>query len=143
MWTALRALEENSAIRRRMAERSKGHKWQTLAGEYERQARDSEERAALIREVLVCDDIDGRADADFPRRPDPEIPGVNTYGGEGNGERGNGKGSSNGKGRRGRTGKKTPATSRGGGAALAAANPRPSTKSSKSAAKTRSKSRRA
>jgi two-component system chemotaxis response regulator CheB len=74
LWTALRALEENSAIRRRMAERSKRQKWEALAGEYERQAKDSEERAALIREVLVSDDLHVRADKDIPRRPDPEIP---------------------------------------------------------------------
>ena len=95
LWTALRALEENSAIRRRMAERSKGQRWEALAGEYERQAKDSEERAALIREVLVADELHAHADKDMPRKPDPAIPekGLRRRrGGQGRDGNGNGNG---------------------------------------------------
>lgn len=54
MWTALRALEENAAIHRRMAKRSEG-KWPVLAKQYEKQAKVVEDRAQVIREVLLAE----------------------------------------------------------------------------------------
>jgi two-component system chemotaxis response regulator CheB len=130
LWTALRALEENAAIRRRMAERSKGQRWESLAGEYERQAKDSEERAALIREVLVVDDIKARASGDIPRKPDPVVPtkddrarrgrgGHPKHGRDGNGN-GNGNGSRHGRRPRGGDGDGAAAGAVGKAAASAA-----------------------
>lgn len=57
LWTALRALEENAALRRRMAQRFAGGPVPSIAREYEKNARDAEERAALIREVLLNDRV--------------------------------------------------------------------------------------
>src|SRR5207253_556500 len=53
LWTGLRALEENAALRRRMARRARTGKLAVIAADYERQAQDAEARAAVIRGVLV------------------------------------------------------------------------------------------
>ena len=55
LWSALRALEEKAALRRKMALRALGRKTAAIASDYEAQARDAEQRAALIREALVSD----------------------------------------------------------------------------------------
>jgi two-component system chemotaxis response regulator CheB len=109
LWTALRALEENAAIRRRMSERSKGQRWETLASEYERQAKDSEERAALIREVLVSDPLKNPAPSDIPREPDPAIPETHNTGNAARravrASEGDGNGANGGRAKPGRTSK--------------------------------------
>ena len=56
LWTALRALEESAALRRRMARRSRASNWHSLTQDYERQADDAEARAALIRRTLMSDE---------------------------------------------------------------------------------------
>jgi len=53
LWTALRALEENAALRRRMANRASQGKYRRIADTYVQQARDAEARADVIRKVLV------------------------------------------------------------------------------------------
>ena len=55
LWSALRALEENADLRRRMARHSGGPigPMGEMARRYERQAQDAENRAAVLREVLV------------------------------------------------------------------------------------------
>jgi two-component system, chemotaxis family, protein-glutamate methylesterase/glutaminase len=55
LWSALRALEENADLRRRMARRSGGTigPMAELARRYERQADEAEQRAAVLREVLT------------------------------------------------------------------------------------------
>src|SRR5437667_116995 len=55
LWTALRALEENADLRRRMARRigkgqSKFHG--SMARQYASEAQEAEQRAAVLREVL-------------------------------------------------------------------------------------------
>jgi two-component system chemotaxis response regulator CheB len=52
LWTALRALEESAALRRRVAQRLASAP-STMVREYERRAKDAEEKAAIIRKVLV------------------------------------------------------------------------------------------
>lgn len=55
LWSALRALEENADLRRRMARRSGGPigPHGDMARRYEQQAEEAEKRAAVLREVLV------------------------------------------------------------------------------------------
>jgi two-component system chemotaxis response regulator CheB len=51
LWTALRALEESAALKRRMAKRSQ--RWGGLADNYAAQAEQAERRAELLRNVLL------------------------------------------------------------------------------------------
>jgi hypothetical protein len=62
LWSALRALEESAALRRRMARRSQQGNWASLAQEYEKQAAEAEGRAELLRRILLTDKDGGRAD---------------------------------------------------------------------------------
>ncbi len=52
LWTALRALEENTVLCRRMAERTENSGFADLGRRYHTDADQSEERAALLRKVL-------------------------------------------------------------------------------------------
>ena len=52
-WAALRALEERAALARRMAERAHKSSQHHLAGHYAEEAEDAEQRATLIRTVLL------------------------------------------------------------------------------------------
>ncbi len=52
MWVAMRTLEESAALRRRLAQRTRGSSMNLLASGYEHQAHEAEQRAALIRAVL-------------------------------------------------------------------------------------------
>jgi two-component system, chemotaxis family, protein-glutamate methylesterase/glutaminase len=56
MWTALRALEEQAALRRRMAEHSERVGRHTTAREFEANARDAERRAGSLRRMLLRDE---------------------------------------------------------------------------------------
>jgi two-component system chemotaxis response regulator CheB len=60
MWTALRALEEHAALRRRMAERAGRGRVKNIADRYLRQAEEAEARAAVVRKVLVSEPGDAR-----------------------------------------------------------------------------------
>jgi two-component system chemotaxis response regulator CheB len=66
MWTALRALEEAAAMRRRIAARSSMGKLSSMAKEYDRQAADYENRASVLREVLLSGKMRTAADTPVP-----------------------------------------------------------------------------
>jgi two-component system chemotaxis response regulator CheB len=53
LWTALRALEESVALRHRMAKRARQGKISSIAENFERRAREDEERARLLRQFLL------------------------------------------------------------------------------------------
>ena len=58
LWTALRALEENAALRRRMADRASRGQFKHIAEDYLKQAREAEARAAVVRKVLVSEPVE-------------------------------------------------------------------------------------
>ena len=66
LWSALRALEENAALCRRMAERTERAGLDELARRYRDDAGQGEQRAGVLRRVLQ------RADGDVPSRPSDE-----------------------------------------------------------------------
>lgn len=53
LWSALRALEENASLARRMAARMRGHNFDLSAANFEERAREAEQRAELIRRILA------------------------------------------------------------------------------------------
>ena len=55
LWGALRALEENADLRRRMARRAARGNWPQLVRQYEQQASETEERATVIRNLLLSE----------------------------------------------------------------------------------------
>jgi two-component system chemotaxis response regulator CheB len=59
LWSALRALEENASLNRRLAGRARGRKAEVSAAAFETRARNAEEQAEIIRRVLS----DGKASA--------------------------------------------------------------------------------
>jgi len=59
LWSALRSLEENASLRRRMADRVQS-RWPDLAERYEKQALECDEQIDVLRGVLV----EARNDAD-------------------------------------------------------------------------------
>ena len=69
LWTALRALKERAALARRLAERMKGHGAERATERYEEQARDAEQHAAVIRELI--EHGAGRPPAEPPAAPPP------------------------------------------------------------------------
>jgi two-component system chemotaxis response regulator CheB len=69
MWVAMRTLEESAALRRSLAQRTRGSSMNLLASGYEEQARTAEQRAALIRSVLMEDKLPR---AVKPLRPSPK-----------------------------------------------------------------------
>jgi two-component system chemotaxis response regulator CheB len=56
LWTALRALEENAEMRRRMADHAQKRQLDALTALYRSMAEETESRATVIRSVLVNDD---------------------------------------------------------------------------------------
>lgn len=60
LWTALRALEENAALYRRMARRADEGRAPRLAQRYLKQADEVEARAAVLRKVLVSEPAEVR-----------------------------------------------------------------------------------
>ena len=64
LWGALRALEENADLRRRMARRAAKGNWPQLVRQYEQQASETEDRATVIRNLLLSERI-----AENPRPP--------------------------------------------------------------------------
>jgi two-component system chemotaxis response regulator CheB len=68
LWSALRALEEQAAVRRRMAERaiSKGRK--SIAERYQDRARELEKQAQQVRNLVLA----GVGAAEAPEEPVPE-----------------------------------------------------------------------
>jgi two-component system chemotaxis response regulator CheB len=55
LWTALRALEEGVALRRRLAARAEEHGMPVIAASYHEQASENQDRASVIRRALVSD----------------------------------------------------------------------------------------
>jgi two-component system chemotaxis response regulator CheB len=60
LWTALRALEENAALQRRLAERARQGNWPLVEKSYREAASNAESRAAVIRKVLVSEPGDAK-----------------------------------------------------------------------------------
>ena len=52
LWTALKTLEENASLSRRMAKRARERGRENLAREYEERVRSAEQRARIIQQVL-------------------------------------------------------------------------------------------
>jgi hypothetical protein len=139
LWAALRSLEENAGLRRRLARRARDSGWSAIAAQYDRQAEEAEARASVIRKVLMADEVrDTSFEAD-PRPPRPAYDGPlygprgrkgapgdkagsggggGAHGGKNNGHRnGNGKSAPKAPARSARkaAGTKAPKSSRGGG----------------------------
>jgi two-component system chemotaxis response regulator CheB len=57
LWTALRTLEETAALRHRLAQDARTRKQHLLATSYEKRAKEIEDRAGVIREVLIHRDL--------------------------------------------------------------------------------------
>ena len=55
LWTALRALEESSALRQRMARHARDRGMSAIADAYEAHANESEARAEIVRRALLTD----------------------------------------------------------------------------------------
>ena len=70
LWTALRALEENAALRRRMAKRARTSKFSVIAEDYDKQAVDAEARASLIRGVLMAEEPTAMGGSSDTPRPE-------------------------------------------------------------------------
>jgi len=140
LWAALRSLEENAGLRRRLARRARDSGWDAIAGQYDRQAEEAEARASVIRKVLMADEVrDTSFEAD-PRPPRPAYDGPlygrkgrkgapgdkagSSGGGGAHGGKNNGHGNGNGKpaakapakSARNAPGAKSPKAARGGGA---------------------------
>jgi two-component system chemotaxis response regulator CheB len=62
LWTALRALEESAALRHRMAKRAREGNISLIAENFERRAREDEQRAGLLRQFLVAEKESAAAD---------------------------------------------------------------------------------
>ena len=71
LWTALRALEENSAFLRRMEERAAINGLEQIADGYGTKAKDVEARAEVVRSALV-DDVSPEGAVPPPATPRPE-----------------------------------------------------------------------
>jgi two-component system chemotaxis response regulator CheB len=59
LWSAFRALEENAALARRLAERARNNKHNSAAEKFEQRARATEEQAKLIHDSLLSGKISG------------------------------------------------------------------------------------
>jgi two-component system chemotaxis response regulator CheB len=53
LWAALRGLEENATLARRMAARARERKLHLSAATFEQRARTAEQHASVIRKILV------------------------------------------------------------------------------------------
>jgi len=53
LWSAVQALEENGALRRRMAAHARRRELETIAHSFDRQAEGAEHQANLIRAIVV------------------------------------------------------------------------------------------
>ncbi len=67
LWSALRALEENAALARRMEDRAREKGHQMTAERFERHRSDTEQRADLIRNVLTSSKLGLEGNGDEPR----------------------------------------------------------------------------
>jgi two-component system chemotaxis response regulator CheB len=60
MWSALRALEEQAALRRRMAEHAEHLGHAVAARQLQHDAKDAERQASTMRQLLLREDVDGK-----------------------------------------------------------------------------------
>lgn len=75
LWAALRSLEENAGLRRRLARRARDSGWAAIAAQFDKHSEEAEARASVIRQVLMADQV---CEADLtpdPRPPRPEYDG--------------------------------------------------------------------
>jgi len=70
LWAALRALEENAALARRLAARSEEREHKTSANRFKSQAEQTEAYARTIRDLLLSDDPAATPDASSLVAPD-------------------------------------------------------------------------
>ena len=70
LWSALRALEEQAAVRRRMAERAMSKDLTSLAARYQERARELERQAQQVRNLVLA----GVGAEEAPEEPVPEKP---------------------------------------------------------------------
>jgi two-component system chemotaxis response regulator CheB len=70
LWSALRALEEQAAVRRRMAERAISKGRTSIADRYQERARELEKQAQQVRNLVLA----GVGAADAAEEPVPEEP---------------------------------------------------------------------
>jgi two-component system, chemotaxis family, protein-glutamate methylesterase/glutaminase len=89
LWTGLRALEETAEMRRRMARRSRAGRFDEIARRYEEDAALAEERANIIRGVLVADNQPDDASSTPAARDNVARAGGSSV--KGNGRRTNGR----------------------------------------------------
>jgi two-component system chemotaxis response regulator CheB len=94
MWNALRVLEENAQLHRRLAERAGQSKLQAIVQLHQDRVRELDERALVIRRVLTRGGDDATVDLQQPEPVTAPAPGNN--GGDNGGDNGGG----NGRGRR-------------------------------------------
>jgi two-component system chemotaxis response regulator CheB len=115
LWSALRALEENADLRRRMARRAAKGNWPQLVRQYEQQATETEERATVIRNLLLSEkSADGHQAAptleEQRKKAGKAAAARKANGRQGNGRQGNGRsgnaGSGDGRAERGRRSEK-------------------------------------
>ena len=71
LWSALRALEEQAAVRRRMADRARRHGMLSSAERYDERARELERQAQDVRNLVLAGV--GAAD-EVADEPEPERP---------------------------------------------------------------------
>jgi len=91
LWSALRALEENADLRRRMARRAAKGNWPQLVRQYEQQAIETEERATVIRNLLLSEQpVDGHQ-APSALEEQRKKAGKKAAARKGNGRQGNGR----------------------------------------------------
>lgn len=67
LWSALRALEEKSALIRKMAERANGRGQKLSAQRFEAQAKEADQSIALIREALIRNNGDNDGNREIER----------------------------------------------------------------------------
>jgi hypothetical protein len=71
LWAGLRALEEQAALRRRMAQHAEKVGRGANAREFDRLARDAETRAATLRRLLLRRDMQGEHGSRQPVSSEP------------------------------------------------------------------------
>ena len=71
LWSAVRALQEHAALRRRMASRTHLDKWPRMVDEYRHEAESADDRAAVIRSILLKGPLAKPRNAPRPKRNKP------------------------------------------------------------------------
>src|SRR5207302_8798628 len=69
LWTALKTLEENASLSRRMAKRASERGQKSLARNYEERVHSAEQRARIIQQVLQKERPGGAPEASIAQEP--------------------------------------------------------------------------